>query len=216
MDEFERARQRMVDGQLAGRDIHDSRVLEAFRKVPRHLFVDEVDRGHAYEDYPLPVGCGQTISQPYMVALMTQCLQLRGSEAVLEIGTGSGYQTAILAELASRVYTIERIPELSQRARTLLEQLGYGNIEYKVGDGTLGWPDHAPFDAILVTAGAPQMPKALTEQLAAEGRLVIPVGGRSSQMLQVAWSHLGRPRVMDVCACVFVKLIGEQGWAVGE
>lgn len=205
-------RQRMVVEQLVKRGIKDPRVLQAMGKVPRHLFVDPALRSRAYEDYPLPIGEGQTISQPYMVALMTEALELKGYERVLEVGTGSGYQTAILAELASKVYSIERIDVLAHRAAERLLQLGYANVQIKVGDGSLGWTEEAPFDAILVTAGAPSTPQALLQQLAEKGRLVIPVGEAHAQILKKIVREGESYSSTDLVGCVFVKLLGEQGW----
>ncbi len=205
-------RKRMVDTQLAGRGISNARVLEAFLTVPRECFVCEEDHPHAYGDHPLGIGCGQTISQPYMVALMTQCLQLQGDEKVLEIGTGSGYQTAILAELACRVYTVERIAELSKRAQTVLGELGYANVEFRVSDGTIGWPEEAPFDAIMVTAGAPSVPESLKAQMARGGRMSIPVGDSFGQELLLVRKKDGRIYEEEICRCTFVKLIGREGW----
>jgi len=205
-------RKRMVEEQLQGRGISNRRVLEAFLKVPRELFVATGDRSLAYGDHPLGIGSGQTISQPYMVALMTQCLNLKGSEKVLEIGTGSGYQAAILAELAADVFTVERLPQLSAAAKNTLEQLGYANVHYRVGDGTLGWPEEAPFDGIIVPAGAPGVPESLKEQLSDGGRLVIPVGDRYGQDLLRLTNKGGKIYEQDICKCTFVKLIGEEGW----
>ena len=175
--EFAIARERMVADQLRARGITDPRVLTAMGRVPRHRFVEEALAARAYGDYPLPIGEKQTISQPYMVALMTQALELVGGERVLEVGTGSGYQTAILAELAAKVYSVERIRSLADRARAILEELGYYNVLIRVGDGTLGWREEAPFDAVLVTAAAPEVPAPLVEHVKPGGRLVIPVGG---------------------------------------
>lgn len=205
-------RNEMVDLDILRRDVQDERVLAAMRRVPRHVFVPEEQRSRAYLDTPLPIGCNQTISQPYIVAYMTQALELRGPERVLEIGTGSGYQTAILAELAAEVYSIERWEELSRRAGQVLAQLGYRNIHLRVGDGSLGWPEAAPFDAILVTAAAPEVPMALKEQLAEGGRLVVPVGDpRFQELLQLRrCGSLFHRRSLGGCA--FVPLIGEQGW----
>ncbi|MCA9519367.1 MAG: protein-L-isoaspartate(D-aspartate) O-methyltransferase, partial [Myxococcales bacterium] len=173
----------MVVRQLGERDIFDPRVLEAFRRVPRHELVPRTLWDEAYEDHPLPIGEGQTISQPYMVAIMLQLLRLRGVERVLEIGTGSGYQTALLAELAAEVFSIERVPTLAERAEGDLERLGYRNVSIRVGDGTLGWPECAPYDAIVVSAGAPRVPAPLVEQLGDGGVLAVPVGSRSVQYL---------------------------------
>lgn len=207
------ARERMVLYQLEGRGITNPRVLEAMRKVPRHLFVPP-DRVHdAYSDHALPIGAGQTISQPYMVALMTELLNPAPSHRVLEVGTGSGYQAAILAELANEVVTIEREPSLSERAREVLESLGYRNITFVVGDGTEGYPPLAPYDGIIVTAGAPFTPQPLIEQLVPGGRLVIPVGHRYEQVLTVAEKdEQGGLRLSEHGYCVFVPLIGKHGW----
>jgi len=209
---LERARKIMLTQHLAGRDIKDRRVLDAFGKVRREEFVPANYRSTAYEDRPADIGCGQTISQPYMVALMTQELTLAGSEDVLEIGTGCGYQTAILAELASRVFTIERIGELAERAEETLARLGYTNVVFHVGDGTGGWPEDRRFDRIIVTAGAPDVPQPLTDQLAEGGLLCIPVGNRHGQTLTVVQRRQGKLSKRTVCGCVFVKLIGEHGW----
>lgn len=203
----------MVEHQLRSRGIRDARVLQAFREVPRHLFVPPERADEAYDDHPLDIGLGQTISQPYMVALMTEALRLRGGERVLEIGTGSGYQTAILAHLCRCVYTIERLEGLSQRAQATLEQLGLRNIRFRVGDGTLGWPEEAPFDAILVTAAGPSVPPSLEAQLADGGRLVMPVGGWGEQEL-IALERRGDSfRRENLGGCVFVPLIGREGWS---
>lgn len=211
-EDFSIQRKKMVDSQLAARGISDKRVLGVFLKVPRELFVRAEDYAHAYGDHPLGIGSGQTISQPYMVALMTQCLGLRGDEKVLEIGTGSGYQTAILAELASKVYTVERIAELSERAQEILRGLGYSSIQFRVSDGTIGWPEEAPFDAIIVTAGAPSVPEPLKEQLGKGGRMSIPVGDSFGQDLLLVRKKGGRIYEEEMCKCTFVKLIGEEGW----
>ncbi|MBI3626040.1 MAG: protein-L-isoaspartate(D-aspartate) O-methyltransferase [Candidatus Rokubacteria bacterium] len=202
----------MVEEQLVRRGITDPRVLDAMRKVPRHLFVEEALRDRAYGDYPLPIGEGQTISQPYMVGIMTQLLQLTGREKVLEIGTGSGYQTAVLAELARRVCSVERIPSLAARARATLEALGYTNVWVRTADGTFGWPDEAPFDRILVSAASPSVPEPLFEQLAEGGRMVLPVGDTVSQILTVVERIEGEMRTTVDAGCVFVKLIGKYGW----
>ncbi|MDY6909092.1 MAG: protein-L-isoaspartate(D-aspartate) O-methyltransferase [Thermodesulfobacteriota bacterium] len=209
---FQKARDRMVETQLVTRGIHDPRVLDAMRKVPRHLFVDEALAAQAYADHPLPIGEKQTISQPYIVALMTEALGLKGHEKVLELGTGSGYQTAVLAELADRVFTIERIPSLLHRAREVLNSLGYRNVVYKVGDGTLGWPEEAPFDAILVSAGAPRVPQPVVDQLSMGGRLVLPVGDRLSQELILVERVPEGIRKTTLGGCRFVDLVGKWGW----
>jgi protein-L-isoaspartate(D-aspartate) O-methyltransferase len=208
-------RQRMVDEQLRSREIYDPLTLGAMSRVPRERFVRSGDESRAYDDNAMGIGYGQTISQPYMVALMTQCLELTGAEKVLEVGTGSGYQAAVLAEIGGRVYTIERVRELSERAARLLGELGYQNVHFRVGDGTLGWPEESPFDRIIVTAGAPAVPDSLTEQLASPGILVIPVGEEYVQsLLQIKKDDAGTLRRRHVCDCVFVKLIGEEGWRV--
>jgi len=210
-DAFQAERRELV-AELKALGISDPRVLAAMERVPRHLFVPPEFLPYAYEDRPLPIGAGQTISQPYIVALSTQALELSPTDRVLEIGTGSGYQTAVLAELAGEVFTIERIPELSRLAQERLLSLGYGNIKFRVGDGTVGWPEEAPFDAILVTAAAPKAPKSLLDQLAEGGRMVIPIGGRTSQDL---WLFRKRGRRLEreyLCPCTFVPLIGEEGW----
>ncbi|RKY70113.1 MAG: protein-L-isoaspartate O-methyltransferase [Candidatus Latescibacterota bacterium] len=211
-EDYESLRLRMVERQIRARGVRDERVLEAMRKVPRHVFVppDLVDE--AYEDHPLSIGKGQTISQPYIVALMTEALELEGNEKVLEVGTGSGYQTAILAELAREVYSIERIPELARDAERRLEDLGYTNVHIKVGNGTLGWPEEAPFDAIMVTAGAPKVPGPLKAQLADGGRLVIPVGSEFHQVLYRVKRQKDTFSEEALTSCVFVPLVGEEGW----
>jgi len=213
---FAELRSRMVAGQLATRSILDPRVLAAFGKVERHRFVPEESRLQAYDDHPLPIGLGQTISQPYMVALMTERLEISGGEKTLEIGTGSGYQAAILAELGARVYTVERIADLAERARGVLDELGYREIHLRVGDGTRGWPEEAPFDRIIVTAGGPEVPPPLTKQLAEGGILVAPVGSRSSQTLTIVRKCKGRIKTTTDCGCIFVKLIGRHGWPSEE
>ena len=210
--DFDDAREKMVRRDLAARGIKDERVLGAFRRVPRERFVWDVDAREAYADHPLRIGEGQTISQPYMVALMTEALMLEGPEKVLEIGTGSGYQTAILAELAREVCTVERIATLSEKARSTLADLGYGNVRYHVGDGTLGWREEAPFDRVIVTAGAPRVPESLKLQLAEAGRLVIPVGGGHGQDLLIVTREGEEFRTEKGTGCIFVKLIGEEGW----
>ncbi len=201
----------MVELQLEGRDIHDKKVISAFRKVPRHLFVPEILRSSAYADYPLSIGEGQTISQPYIVALMTQLLCLEGEEKVLEIGTGSGYQTAILAELSRKVYTIERFATLASNATDVLAKLGYTNIEIMVGDGTLGWRQQAPFDRIIVTAANPTIPPPLVEQLREGGIIVIPLGEAFAQELTVGFKKKEGLELKSICGCVFVPLVGKYG-----
>jgi protein-L-isoaspartate(D-aspartate) O-methyltransferase len=202
-----------IDEQLAARGIHDPRVLDAMRRVPRHVFVPEDSQALAYSDRALPIGNGQTISQPYMVAAMTQALMLTGMEHALEIGTGSGYQAAILCELARDVITIERRPELAHLAATTLAALGYTNVEVIVGDGTIGCPSAAPFDAILVAAGAPRVPESLKQQLSgAGGRLVIPIGSAAQQRLTLVLRHGDQFTESVHGGCVFVPLVGVEGW----
>ena len=202
----------MVKNQLIPRGIKDERVLEAMGKIPRHLFIEEALAGEAYNDHPVPIGEKQTISQPYIVALMTETLKLKGDENTLEIGTGSGYQTAILAELSSRVYTVERIKSLLVNARKLLAELGYSNILFKAFDGTLGWNEYAPFDAIMVTAGAPSLPGPLMDQLADNGRMIVPVGDRYSQELIKVIRKGSNLKQENLGGCRFVNLIGVHGW----
>jgi protein-L-isoaspartate(D-aspartate) O-methyltransferase len=205
-------RRRMVETQIAARGVKDEAVLAAMAAVPRHLFVPEPLRGEAYDDRPLGIGEGQTISQPYMVAAMTEALAVRAGDRVLEIGTGSGYQTAVLARLAASVVSIERHAALAERARAVLERIGAADVEVRVGDGTAGAPDRAPFDRILVTAGAPAVPETLREQLADGGRLVIPVGPSGFQRLTIVDRTGDRFRTREGEACVFVPLIGQHGW----
>jgi protein-L-isoaspartate(D-aspartate) O-methyltransferase len=204
---------RMVRLQIQARGVTDERVLDAMRRVPRHLFVPTAGREAAYGDSPLPIGRGQTISQPYMVAVMTEALELRGGERVLEVGTGSGYQTAVLAALCGVVFTVERIPELADHARAVLEGLGCANVRSRVGDGSLGWHDEAPFDRILVAAAAPRVPPALAEQLADNGILVVPVGEvRAGQDLVVARRVGGSIVTRTGIGCRFVPLVGAGGF----
>jgi protein-L-isoaspartate(D-aspartate) O-methyltransferase len=212
-ERYERDRSRMVEEQLARRGISDPRVLQAMGRVPRHLFVEEALRDRAYGDHPLPIGEQQTISQPYIVAQMTSLLRLSGQEKVLEIGTGSGYQTAILALLARRVCSVERVPSLATRARALLESQGMTNVWVRVGDGTLGWPDEAPFDRVLVTAGAPAVPAPLFDQLIEGGRMVMPVGDTSNQTLTLVEKIDGAMRTSAHGDCTFVKFVGRYAWA---
>jgi protein-L-isoaspartate(D-aspartate) O-methyltransferase len=210
--DYRLARERMVKNQLVPRGIADENVLRAMGKIQRHLFVEEALVGEAYNDHPLPIGHKQTISQPYIVALMTEALELTGKEKVLEIGTGSGYQTAILAELSAQVYTVERIEPLLERSKSLLRSLGYTNIYFKAYDGTLGWEDFAPFDAIMVTAGAPKVPAPLLKQLADGGRMIIPIGNKYSQDLIKVTRVKDRFVEKNLGGCRFVDLIGEHGW----
>ena len=202
----------MVQEQLIPRGISDPRVIDAMREVPRHCFVDDALQSRAYGDFPLPISAGQTISQPYIVALMTEALGLTGSERVLEIGTGSGYQAAILSRLCTQVYTVERINVLLAGSRRVFDQLRYFNIIAKLDDGTLGWPEHGPYDAIIVTAGGPVIPEPLVEQLAPGGRLVIPVGDQHLQVLQVLEKGEDEVQVRELEKVRFVDLVGEHGW----
>jgi protein-L-isoaspartate(D-aspartate) O-methyltransferase len=210
--DLELAKIDMLRRQLMRREIHDGRVLAAMTKVPRERFVRENLRDQAYADRALGIDCGQTISQPYIVGLMTQALGLSGTERVLEIGTGSGYQTAVLAEIGREVLSIERYKELTRQAGAVLKELGYRNVTLVVGDGTLGLREQAPFDRIIVTAAAGSIPPALFEQLAEGGILVIPLGDRESQMLQAIRKVAGQPVVNDLSTCRFVPLVGAQGW----
>jgi protein-L-isoaspartate(D-aspartate) O-methyltransferase len=203
----------MVQEQVIGRGIKDPRVIEAMRKVPREFFVESALASRAYDDGPLPIGEKQTISQPYIVGLMTEALALKDTEKVLEIGTGSGYQTAVLAELAHHVFSLEKIRSLSIRARAILDELRYYNVALHVGDGTLGWSDHAPYDAILVTAGSPGVPKPLVDQLSVGGRLIIPLGDEQSQVLKRIRRTEAGLEEDDLGECRFVKLWGKYGWA---
>lgn len=212
MFDFPKARAKMVEEQIIERGIKDPRVITAMKKVPRHLFVEEALQSQAYNDRPLPIGEKQTISQPYMVALMTEAMELKGKERVLEIGAGSGYQTAILAELTQEVFSVERIRSLAIRARKLLYELGYFNVEIKIFDGTYGWAEKGPFDAIIVTAGSPDIPQPLLEQLSMGGRLVIPVGNSDVQdLFRITKTEEGMKKE-DLGGCRFVKLIGRYGW----
>ena len=209
---FEKARARMVEEQLIPRSIHDQKTLEAMRKVPRHLFVEDALKNQAYGDYPLPIGRGQTISQPYIVALMTQALGLKGHEHVLEIGTGSGYQAAILSQICEKVYTVERIDTLLVQARKVFDSLHYLNILTKLDDGTNGWPEYSPYDVIIVTAGGPKIPLPLLEQLADPGILVIPVGDRGVQDLRLVTKKEGEIKEKTIELVRFVNLVGDHGW----
>jgi len=209
---YKRLREEMVQHQIEARGINDPRVLAAFRRIPRHLFVSEALMDQSYGDFPLPIGEQQTISQPYIVAEMTQALDLDKDDRVLEIGTGSGYQAAILAEIVFRVYTIERIYPLYVKTRRLFDTLQYHNIVTKYSDGTTGWSDESPFDAIIVTAGAPDIPETLIKQLATGGRMVIPVGNQFSQDLMKVYKDNNGIHTSSLGACRFVKLVGEHGW----
>jgi protein-L-isoaspartate(D-aspartate) O-methyltransferase len=215
-DQYAEARNQMVNTQLIPRGISDPRVLAAMRKVPRHRFVPSHLWDQAYNDYPLPIGEDQTISQPYIVALMTEILEPREGDRVLEIGAGSGYQAAVLAELVAQVFTMDRVSPLANRAKEMLESLGYQNIKIRQGDGTLGWPEEAPFEGIIVTAAAPQVPRPLTEQLALNGRLVIPVGDRYSQTLALVRRTKDGLKFEYHGGCRFVPLIGQYGWPEDE
>ena len=212
MIDYSEKRRRMVKDQIESRGVRDLRVLKAMEKIPRHLFVPEALADQAYDDCPLTIGYGQTISQPYTVAFMTEALELQGPERVLEIGTGSGYQTAVLAELASEIYSVERLPELSQAAAKILSALGCKNAILKVDDGTLGWSEFAPYDAVIVTASGPDIPPPLLSQLADGGRLVIPVGERAGQNMYRV-TRRGEETVKDYLGPFrFVELIGEHGY----
>ncbi|MDJ0818593.1 MAG: protein-L-isoaspartate(D-aspartate) O-methyltransferase [Desulfobacterales bacterium] len=212
---YERQREEMVRSQIEARGIKDPDVLSAFRRVPRHLFVSEALRDQAYGDYPLPIGEQQTISQPYIVAEMTQALELDKDDRVLEIGTGSGYQAAILAQIVYRVYTIERIRSLHIQARSLFDKLQYHNIVTRYGDGTKGWQQESPFNAIIVTAGAPEVPEILINQLVVGGRLVVPVGNQHTQELIKIDRRGNSIQQSNLGGCRFVKLVGEYGWRDG-
>lgn len=212
MSSWEKKRNQMVDYQIQARGVDDALVLAAMRKVPRHLFVPPEYEQSAYDDRPLPIGYGQTISQPYMVAVMTQALKLEGDERILEVGTGSGYQAAILAEIADHVVSVERIPELAERATRILQNLGYMNVEVIVGDGSRGYAERAPYDGIIVTAGAPDIPQVLIDQLADGGRLVIPVGNSFQQTLTRVTRKGDETKIERLEGCVFVPLVGKYGW----
>jgi len=215
IDSFLTQRRSMVESQLRARGIRDERVLAAMFHVPRHEFVSEEHRDQVYEDHPIPIGEGQTISQPYIVAIMLEALALDPSDTVLEIGTGSGYQTALLSELTRQVYSVERHEALARAARATLARLGFNNVEVFVGDGSRGLPDRAPFDAIVVSAAAPQIPPPLFEQLREGGRMVIPVGPAHAQELQLVRKHEGQPVVTVMEGCRFVPLIGREGYRSG-
>lgn len=213
MNEYSSKRQFMVDAQIVARGVHNPGVIEVMRKIPRHLFLDEALWPQAYEDHPLPIGEKQTISQPYIVALMTEALELTGREKVLEIGCGSGYQTAILAELAEQVFTIERIPSIAKMARKVFDRMQYRNIVLTIRDGSFGWKEYSPYDRIIVTAASPGVPEPLLDQLSLRGRLVIPVGTEFDQELKVyEKGDDGELKEYNYGECRFVKLVGEHGW----
>jgi len=210
--DFAELRRQMVERQLIPRGINSPAVLKAMRKIERHKFVPAEYINSAYGDHPLPIGMGQTISQPYIVALMTQALSLTGDESVLEIGTGSGYQTAVLAELAKKVYSVERLPELSERARPVLAEMGYKNIEFRVGDGSSGWSERSPYDSVMITASCPGTPKAALRQLKEGGRLVAPIGAAFGQVLTIFNKENGAVNTREICGCMFVPLVGKDAW----
>ena len=215
MDRYKKPRTRMVETQIKARDVGNARVLNAMAVIPRHLFVDEGLEEQAYNDSPLPIGEHQTISQPYIVALMTQALELKGKERILEIGTGSGYQTAVLASLADRVFSVERIASLATNARKIFDKLNFYNVAIRVGDGSYGWREEAPFDGIIITAAVPEIPQYLLEQLAVGGRMVAPVGDRDVQTLYKLTRSAENPEEIikeDLGGCRFVSLIGESVW----
>ena len=212
VSDFEKARARMVEAQLIPRSINDPKTLEAMKKVPRHPFVEDAMKNQAYGDFPLPIGRGQTISQPYIVALMTQALGLQGHEHVLEIGTGSGYQAAVLSQICEKVYTVERIDTLLVQARKVFDSLHYLNILTKLDDGTNGWLEYAPYDAIIVTAGGPKVPVPLLDQLKDPGNLIIPVGDRGVQDLRLVTKKDGEITEKTIEYVRFVNLIGDHGW----
>ena len=215
MDLYKKQRMRMVETQIRARGISDARVLAAMETIPRHIFVDDGLQDQSYQDNPLPIGEGQTISQPYIVALMSQAMEISKKDKVLEIGTGSGYQTAILAELADQVFSIERIAKLASKARKCLDALGYFNVAIRVGDGTYGWKEEAPFNAIIITAGGPSLPQNLLSQLAVGGRIVLPIGERQSQTLYKVTrlsEDITDIKKENLGGCRFVDLIGDYAW----
>jgi len=212
MIDYAQARQRMVQEQLVSRGINDARVLEVMARVPRHLFLESELRNQAYEDHPLPIGASQTISQPYMVALMAQALELKGTERVFEVGTGSGYLAAVLSELCAEVFSVETVEKLASKARNLLTSLGYRNVSVLMGDGTLGWKEHSPYDAVVISAAAPCIPRPLLEQLKTPGYLVFPMGERELQTLVRIRKDKAGIREEYLGECQFVKLKGQYGW----
>ena len=212
-DPFDDVRLGMVEQHLCRRGVSDPRALEAFRPVPRHWFVKPSQADKAYEDHPLEIGCGQTISQPYMVASMVECLALEGSERVLEVGTGSGYEAAILAQLAREVFSVERYPELARAAQDSLERIGLQQVKIRTGDGSLGWLEESPFDAIIVSCAAPEIPTPLVDQLALRGRMAVPVGGPRNQDLILVERGPNGVQTRKLGACVFVPMIGAAGFS---
>ena len=212
MRDYSGLRKKMIERHIIARDVKDQRVIKVMGSIPRHLFVDEALQDQAYNDNPLPIGEGQTISQPYIVALMVEALALKGNERVLEIGTGSAYQTAVLCSLSEKVYSIERCPKLASKARKILDKLNFYNALLRVADGTLGWKDEAPFDAISGSASSPEIPEPLVKQLCLGGKLVIPVGGQMSQNLIRVINRDGKIEEENLGSCRFVKLIGDYGW----
>ncbi len=216
IDSFAQERENMVNYQIARRGIVDERVLDTMRSIPRHLFVPAEFQKDAYDDSPLPIGNEQTISQPYIVAFMTNILDLQGDERVLEVGTGSGYQAAVLSLLVKNVHTVERVPALAAKAQQILLKLGIKNVDVHVGDGSLGWPEMAPYQAILVTAAAPSTPKALLDQLDVGGRMIIPVGGRYQQTLELWQKKKEGLKFQTILPVVFVPLKGRQGWSIED
>ena len=212
MIDYAQARQRMVQEQLVSRGINDARVLEVMARVPRHLFLESELRNQAYEDHPLPIGASQTISQPYIVALMAQALELKGTERVFEVGTGSGYLAAVLSELCAEVFSVETVEKLASKARNLLTSLGYRNVSVLMGDGTLGWKEHSPYDAVVISAAAPCIPRPLLEQLKTPGYLVFPMGERELQTLVRIRKDKAGIREEYLGECQFVKLKGQYGW----
>jgi len=212
--DYEDLRNLMVERQLIPRGISDEKVLSAFRKVPRHEFVPDEQKDYSYDDHPLPIGNSQTISQPYIVALMTECLGIKGGEKVLEVGSGSGYQAAILRELGSKVYTIERIEHLAKTCRKTLIGLGYSDVSVVIGDGSLGYVEESPYDGIIVTCAAPKLPDSYIGQINEGGRIVIPIGSRHSQIMTVVTKLDKKLEIKQISGCVFVPLVGKDAWGI--